>query len=92
VSPSGDTRFEVVPEAYTAADRFSPDDGVYVVPVLINNAITLNCVVDSGAADVSISADVFTTLIRTGPITGSDFIGTGTYRLARHHPHSGSDR
>jgi hypothetical protein len=28
--------------------------GTYVVPVLINNAITLDFVVDSGAADVSI--------------------------------------
>lgn len=57
-------------------------DGVYVVPVLINSTITLDFVVDSGAADVSIPADVFTTLIRTGTITDSDFIGTGTYRLA----------
>lgn len=56
--------------------------GVYSVPVLINNAITLNFVVDSGAADVSIPADVVTTLMRTGTITKSDFIDAKTYTLA----------
>jgi len=58
------------------------EGGVYVVPVFINNAITLNFVVDSGAAEVSIPADVVTTLMRTGTITKSDFIGAKTYTLA----------
>lgn len=56
--------------------------GTYVVPVLINNAITLDFVVDSGAADVSIPADVVLTLIRTGTINSGDFIDKRTYRLA----------
>jgi clan AA aspartic protease (TIGR02281 family) len=67
------------------AKRFVPmlqAGGVYVVPVLINGAIVLNFVVDSGAADVSIPADVVTTLMRAGTITQSDFIGTQTYTLA----------
>ena len=38
--------------------------GTYVVPVLINKAITLNFVIDSGASDVSIPADVVLTLVR----------------------------
>lgn len=58
------------------------EGGVYKVPVLINNNITLNFVVDSGAADVSIPADVVTTLMRAGTITQSDFIGARTYALA----------
>jgi clan AA aspartic protease (TIGR02281 family) len=65
--------------------RFVPmlqEGGIYKVPVLINNAITLNFVVDSGTTDVSIPADVVTTLMRTGTITQSDFIGTQTYTLA----------
>jgi hypothetical protein len=41
------------------------EGGTYVVPVLINGAITLDFVVDSGAADVSIPADVVSTLMRT---------------------------
>lgn len=56
--------------------------GTFVVPVLINNVLTLNFVIDSGAADVSIPADVVMTLIRTGTIRDTDFLGTETYRLA----------
>ena len=56
--------------------------GTFVVPVLINKRITLDFVVDSGAADVSIPADVVMTLIRTGTLQDADFIGTQTYRLA----------
>src|SRR5262249_14267836 len=56
--------------------------GTYVVPVLINKAITLDFVVDGGAADVSIPADVVMTLVRTGTLRESDFIGTQTYKLA----------
>jgi hypothetical protein len=57
------------------------EGGTYVVPVLINGAITLDFVVDSGAADVSVPADVFSTLIRTGTIRPSDFVGRQTYVL-----------
>jgi clan AA aspartic protease (TIGR02281 family) len=56
--------------------------GTYVVPVLINNAITLDFLVDSGASDVSIPADVVTTLMRTGTLKQSDFLDQKTYRLA----------
>jgi hypothetical protein len=56
--------------------------GIYVVPVLINGVIPLRFTVDSGAADVSIPADVFLTLVRTGTIGKEDYIGTSKYRLA----------
>lgn len=56
--------------------------GTYVVPVLINNAITLDFIVDSGAADVSIPADVVLTLMRAGTIRKTDFLGNETYVLA----------
>jgi predicted aspartyl protease len=56
--------------------------GTYVVPVLINKTITLNFVIDSGASDVSIPADVVLTLVRSGTLQRSDFIGTQTYKLA----------
>jgi predicted aspartyl protease len=51
------------------------DGGVYEVGVRINRAITLDFIVDSGASDVSIPADVAMTLARAGAISGSDFIG-----------------
>jgi predicted aspartyl protease len=56
--------------------------GTLVVPVKINDALTLNFIVDSGSADVRVPADVVMTLIRLGTITTSDFIGKQTYRLA----------
>jgi clan AA aspartic protease (TIGR02281 family) len=56
--------------------------GTFVVPVFINGAITLNFIVDSGAADVAVPADVVGTLIRTGTIEKSDFIGKQKYVLA----------
>ena len=58
------------------------ESDIYVIPVLINNAITLDFVVDSGASDVSIPADVVTTLMRTGTLKQSDFLDQKTYRLA----------
>jgi clan AA aspartic protease (TIGR02281 family) len=56
--------------------------GTYAIPVLINGAITLNFVLDSGATDVSIPSDVFGTLVRAGTVTERDIIGSETYTLA----------
>ena len=56
--------------------------GTFVVPVLINNTITLAFVVDSGAADVTIPSDVVKTLMRTGTLNPTDFIGEQKYVLA----------
>jgi predicted aspartyl protease len=56
--------------------------GTFTVPVSINGAITLDFTIDSGAADVSIPADVVMTLMRTGTIDRSDFLGNRTYVMA----------
>ena len=56
--------------------------GIFVVPVAINGIITLKFIVDSGAADVSIPADVVMTLMRTGTVTTDDFLEKKTYVLA----------
>jgi uncharacterized protein/predicted aspartyl protease len=55
---------------------------VFRVPVRVNGAITLSFVLDTGAADVQISADVATTLARAGTISEEDFIGSQIYTLA----------
>ena len=55
---------------------------LYKVPVLINGSIPLDFIVDSGAADVSIPADVFSTLIRTGTIKATDLLEQKHYQLA----------
>ena len=56
--------------------------GLFLVPVLINSRISLDFILDSGAYDVSIPADVVLTLMRTGTLTAADFTGTNTYVLA----------
>jgi predicted aspartyl protease len=62
--------------------RLERDGGTYRVPVIINGAITLKFILDSGASDVLIPADVFLTLLRTGTVSESDFLGSQTYSLA----------
>ena len=57
-------------------------DGAYVVPVLINGVLTGDFIIDSGSADVSIPAEVASTLMRLGTMSGSDLIGSKMYVLA----------
>jgi len=57
-------------------------DGSYIVPVLINKAITLNFIINSDLPDVSVPADIVTTLVQTRTIEDTDFIGTQPYILA----------
>jgi clan AA aspartic protease (TIGR02281 family) len=56
--------------------------GIFVVPVEINGAITLDFGVDSGASVVTVPADVFSTLTRTGTIKDSDITGETKMALA----------
>lgn len=56
--------------------------GVYEIPITINNTLKINFIFDAGASDVSLSADVALTLIRTGTVSDKDFIGTQTYKFA----------
>jgi clan AA aspartic protease (TIGR02281 family) len=58
------------------------EHGTFRIPVLINDRITLDFVLDTGATDVSIPADVFLTLMRTGTITKADFLEQATYKMA----------
>jgi TPR repeat protein len=58
------------------------DGGTFKVPVTINGQLTLKFIVDSGATDVSIPADVVMTLLRTETITDVDFLDKQTYQLA----------
>jgi len=56
--------------------------GLFTVPVEINGAMTLDFGVDSGATDVSIPQDVYSTLKRLGAVSDSDTTGHQTYELA----------
>jgi gag-polyprotein putative aspartyl protease/PAN domain len=72
-SPSG-TGYSAIPMV--------GDGGTFKVPVTINGQLTLNFVVDSGASDVCIPADIVQTLKRTETITDADFLDKQTYYLA----------
>jgi clan AA aspartic protease (TIGR02281 family) len=56
--------------------------GVYCLPVRINGAITLDFILDTGASEVTIPANVALTLIKAGTIKEGDFLPGRKYRLA----------
>jgi hypothetical protein len=56
--------------------------GTFSVAVRLNDFISLNFVLDTGATDVAIPADVVSTLLRTGTLTERDFVGRVTYVMA----------
>jgi predicted aspartyl protease len=56
--------------------------GTYRVPARINDSLTVDFTLDSGASDVLIPAELVQTLVRNGTLTPSDFIGEKTYVLA----------
>jgi clan AA aspartic protease (TIGR02281 family) len=59
-----------------------PLNGIYVVPGLINGVMSVKFAVDTGAADVAIPADIVASLVQSGFIEQSDFLGEQTYRIA----------
>ncbi|MBL6937121.1 MAG: TonB family protein [Alphaproteobacteria bacterium] len=64
-----------------------PTGGVYALPVRINDTITMDFLVDSGASVVTIPADVASTLMRTGALSQQDLQGEQQYRLADGSAH-----
>jgi clan AA aspartic protease (TIGR02281 family) len=55
---------------------------LFAVPVLVNGKTVLRFTIDSASSDVSISENVFTTLMRSGGLNPEDMIDTQNYRLA----------
>jgi len=62
--------------------RLVQEGGTFKFPVLINGILHLHFIVDSGASDVIVPADVVLTLMRANTITPGDFLGDQTYKLA----------
>ena len=56
--------------------------GVLVLPALVNETATVNFVLDSGAADVTLPEETIQALVRAGTIGSFDYIGSDTYQLA----------
>jgi hypothetical protein len=68
--------------AYAESIPLKSEGGTFVLPVLINDKITLDFTLDSGAADVVIPFDVFSTLRRTQTISDDDLLEPAKYTLA----------
>lgn len=58
------------------------DGGTFTVSASINGKLTLDFILDTGASDVSIPADVALTLMRTGTLQAQDFVGRQVLVLA----------
>jgi clan AA aspartic protease (TIGR02281 family) len=81
LEPSTTQRTSSVPTPVTLIP-LRREGGIFSVPVTINGKIILNFLLDSGAADVSIPADVVLTLKRTGTLGAADFLEKKTYKQA----------
>jgi len=68
--------------AYSESIPLIHAHGTLQVPVVINGKISLNFTIDSGATDVSIPANVFSTLTRDGTVSREDFLDKQFYKLA----------
>lgn len=73
---------DVISTERSSTVKMEKANGIYHVPVVINGVLKISFIFDSGASDVSISSDVALTLIKTGTLNESDFIGSQKYRFA----------
>jgi clan AA aspartic protease (TIGR02281 family) len=73
-----------LPESASTTDEVQLEKrgNAYMVPVRINATITLPFLLDTGATELVIPADVALTLIRAGALTSGDFVGKKSYSLA----------
>lgn len=60
---------------YAENIKLSYRNGVYHIPVTLNDSVRLEFVVDTGAATLLLPYDVFSTLVRTGTISETDILG-----------------
>jgi clan AA aspartic protease (TIGR02281 family) len=62
--------------------RMEAHNGAFVIPVVLNNVLTAKFIVDSGAADVSIPADIAARLKELGTLSDADLLGRKIYMMA----------
>ncbi|MFT6334765.1 MAG: putative aspartyl protease [Halioglobus sp.] len=57
-------------------------NGVYKIPIIINESLKIDFIYDSGASDILIPLDVFKTLVRMDKIKSSDLRSVKNYIIA----------
>ncbi len=62
--------------------KLESNGNTYQLRVTLNDTIKMNFTLDTGASDVLIPAEVALTLLTSGTLSKSDFIGYQTYKLA----------
>jgi len=62
--------------------KLTKKGGVYKVPVQINEGLIIDFIFDSGASDVLIPSDIFSTLVKQGKIDSTDILGYEYYTIA----------
>jgi clan AA aspartic protease (TIGR02281 family) len=82
-TPSQQTRLSPPPSVQNHEEvQIEKRGSSYYVPVRINDTITLPFLLDTGAGDLAIPADVARTLIRAGALKSGDLIGKRSYQIA----------
>ena len=71
-----------ITSAHSETIKLEQEGGVYKLPVRINDAVALPFIVDSGAAEVSIPADVFLVLLRGKTVSKADDLGSSKFTQA----------
>jgi clan AA aspartic protease (TIGR02281 family) len=56
-------------------------DGNLWVSAQINKVVTIDFVIDSGASDITLPRDVYSTLIRSGTLTKANYISSPNYKI-----------
>jgi predicted aspartyl protease len=81
------------PSAPERAEKAAPNEiplqkknGVFVLSMTVNDAVLVEFVLDSGAAEVTLPADIVASLKRQSAFADSDFIGQQAYQLADGSP------
>jgi clan AA aspartic protease (TIGR02281 family) len=74
--------FPGIGPAFGQAVQLENRNGLYLVPVQINGALTIDFAIDSGATQVTITADVASTLSRMGALAPEDYGDSANFRLA----------
>lgn len=62
--------------------HLAKESGVYELPVTVNGAVTLNFILDTGASEVNIPADIASGLLRNGTISREDVLPGKIYKSA----------
>jgi clan AA aspartic protease (TIGR02281 family) len=69
-------------DARTEEIKLESSGNTYQLKATINDTVKINFTLDTGASDVLIPAEVALTLLGSGTLSESDFIGYQTYKLA----------